>query len=246
MDKMIYTSLSGVKHVLLSQAVATNNLANASTVGFRADLQEAETRQIYGGTHPSRFNVLATDVRADLSPGAIMKTGRDLDVAIAQEGWFAVQKPDGTEAYTRAGSFHLTETGALVSAGGLPVLGDGGPIILPEATKIDIGKDGSITILPLGQEANAVAVVERLKLVNPDPATIEKDEMGLFRLKAGGNAEADASVQVVSGALENSNVNAVTEIIKIMSYARDFEMNIKLMKAAEDNSNKTEQIMQAS
>ncbi len=243
MDKMLYVSLTGAEHIFKGQTIAANNLANVNTVGFKADLQQAETQQIYGGTHPTRYNVLSKESGADLTSGSVIKTDRALDVAIQGDGWFVVQAADGEEAYTRAGNFQLTQTGQLVNGSGLPVLGEGGPIVIPPATKVEIGTDGSISVIAQGAGPEEVTLLDRLRVVNPEFNNLKKGDDGYFRTKDGEPALPAAGIKVASGMLEGSNVNAVSELLNIMSLSREFEMQMKLMKQAEEISTDTASIM---
>jgi flagellar basal-body rod protein FlgF len=168
----------------------------------------------------------------NLSAGPIISTGQELDVAINGEGYIAVQNSQGVEAYTRAGNLKLDSLGRLTTGTGFAVVGNAGPIALPPAEKIDIGADGTISIVPVGQAAAALVIAERIKLVNPDPKNLEKDADGLLRLKGGTAEPASVDVHIESGVLETSNVNAVGEMIDLISNARQFEANIKLMQEA--------------
>ena len=235
MDRMIFLAMAGAKQVALAQASNNHNLANVSTSGFRADLDAAASLPVYGPTHASR--VYASDERAgvDLSPGTVNSTGNPLDVAINGDGYFAVQAPDGTEAYTRAGDLRLSPDGLLTTGAGHPILGNGGPVAVPPFERISIGADGTVSIQPLGQPDAALAAVDRLKLVNPPADTIEKGPEGLLRVAGGEPAEPDAAVSVVNGALESSNVNPVEALVNMIELSRLFEMNIKAMNAAKEN-----------
>jgi len=227
-----------------AQTVTANNLANANTIGFRQDLAIAQAMQMYGPGHDSRAFVDSKGMGADLAPGSLMSTGRDLDVAIQGEGWIAVQGTDGTEGYTRAGDLRVTPAGLLTNAAGHPVIGNsGGPINLPPYSKIEIGGDGTISVIPLGQEANTMAVIDRIKMVNPDPNQIQKDTDGLFRSKDGTVIASDGSTRLISGALESSNVNVVESMIKTMELARRFEMQVKVMEQAKELDSASAQIM---
>jgi flagellar basal-body rod protein FlgF len=244
MDDMVYLAMSGAKQIALAQANNSNNLANASTPGFRADLEAFASLPVAGPTLASRVYASDESVGVDLEPGVITATGNKLDVAISTQGYFSVQSPDGSEAYSRAGDFRVSAQGLLTNGAGHPVLGNGGPIALPPFEQVQIGTDGTISIQPLGQTGSALAVVDRLKLVNPDPATIVKRADGLLGTPE--PAEADASVQVQSGALESSNVNTVEALVNMIELARMFEMNVKTMKTAADNDEATNQILRLS
>lgn len=246
MDRMLYISMTGAKQIELAQAANANNLANVSTSGFRADLAAFRSMPVFGPGHPSRVYAMAERPGIDFTPGAISTTQRDLDIAVNGKGWIAVQAPDGTEAYTRAGDLQITHLGVLQTGTGLPVLGNDGPIAVPPAEKLEIGSDGTISVRPLGQSAATLAVVDRIKLVNPDENELEKDEDGLIRVKQGTIADADASVTVVSGSLEASNVNPVDAMVNMIVLARRYEMQIKMMKTAEDNDASAAQLMRMS
>jgi len=235
MDRMLYIAMTGARQTMLSQAVNTNNLANTTTAGFRADLATAVSLPLHGPGQASRVYGMTEGNGVDLRPGSLQRTGRELDVAVEGDGWIAVQAPDGGEAYTRAGDLHVNSFGILTTGAGHPVIGNGGPIAIPPNAKLDIGADGTISIRPLGQGVKALAIVDRIKLVKLPRDQVVKGDDGLVRLKGGGKAQADASVRLISGALESSNVNAVESMIRLIELARQYESQIKMMKTAEDN-----------
>lgn len=243
MDRMLFIAMTGAKQTMLSQAVASNNLANVNTTGFRADLARFMSLPVSGPGHASRVYAVTDRPGSDMQPGGIITTGNDLDVAVNGEGWIAVQAPDGTEAYTRAGELRISASGLLQTAAGHPVLGDGGPITLPPAEKIAIGTDGTVTVLPVGQAATTLAAADRIKLVSPPEKDLTKGEDGLMRTRDGLPQAADARVKLASGALETSNVNAVDAMVNLISLARNFELQIKLMKTAEENESAGTQVM---
>ncbi len=244
MDRMLYVAMSGAKQMMLAQAVNTNNLANANTTGFREDLALFQSRPLAGRGLPTRVYAQAEHKGVNLAPGATMETGRDLDVAVQGRGWIAVQDPAGGEAYTRAGNLKITALGALVTAEGLPVLGNSGaPIAVPPAGKVEIGRDGTISILPPGQTPQSLVVVDRIKLVNPDESRLYKDASGLIRLRDGDYAEPDARVTLRPGSLEMSNVNAVEAMVNMITLARQFEMSVKLMNIAKEIDSASAQLM---
>lgn len=241
MDRMIYLAMSGAKQVALAQATNSHNLANASTPGFRADLDALTSLPVHGPTHASR--VYASDERAgvDLDPGVVSSTGRDLDIAVNGTGLIAVQARDGAQAYTRAGDLRVSAAGLLSTGAGHPVMGNGGPIAIPPFERIQIGADGTISIVPLGQGNGSLAVIDRIKLVDPPRESIVKRPDGL--LGTAEPAEADATVRVQSGALEASNVNTVDALVNMIELARLFEMNVKTMQAASENEAATNRLL---
>jgi flagellar basal-body rod protein FlgF len=236
MDKMLYIAMSGAKQTMLSQAINTNNLANVSTTGFKADLAQMRAMPVFGPGMPTRAYAMTENPGINMEPGPLNTTGRELDVAVRGEGWMAVQAEDGTEAYTRAGDLRVSSTGVLVTGAGHPVMGNnGGPIVIPPFEKIEIGTDGTVSIRPVGQAPNVLAQVERIKLVNPPAASLHKGNDGLIRLTEGGTAPPNANVQLVAGALEGSNVSAVESMVKMIELSRQYETQVKMMNAAKEN-----------
>jgi flagellar basal-body rod protein FlgF len=243
MDRLLYVAMNGARETMRAQAVNTNNLANANTTGFRADLEDFRSLPFHGPGYHSRVYSMAEGVGVDFNPGSAVSTGRELDVAINGEGWIGVQAPDGNEAYTRAGDLQVDSLGLLRTGAGYPVMGNGGPIAVPPFEKLEIASDGTISILPLGQSANTLAVLDRIKLVNPPASQLQKGSDGLIRLQGGGPAVADAAVRVQSGAIESSNVNAVEAMVNLIQLARHYEAQVKVMKSAEENDRASAQLI---
>lgn len=235
MDKMIYVAMTAAKQMMSAQAIAANNLANASTSGFKADYDTFRAMPIFGAGHPSRVFGMVERSGINATEGQIHPTGNDMDVAIAGKGFIAVQAPDGSEAYTRAGKMQITVSGQLVTGPGLPVIGNGGPIAIPQFESFLIGEDGTLSIRPLGQEATTLAQIDRIKLVAPEYDELVKGEDGLFRLRDGSTPAADANVSVIKGMIEESNVKGVTEMIAMIEHSRQYEMAVKAMRTAQDN-----------
>jgi len=249
MDRAIYIAMSGAKNNMLSQAAHSNNLANANTTAFKSDWAQARSMPVFGEHFPTRAYALTERPATDFNDGSMISTGNDLDVAIGGDGFFSVQTPDGEEVLTRRGDFRVDVTGALINGEGLQVFGEGGPIVLPPFEKVEIANDGSISIRPPGSEPNALVVVDQLKLSNPDYRDLAKGTDGLFRFRDGSPSEgqpfiADPALQVRSGFVEGSNVNAVKELTEILSLSRQYEIQVKMMKAAEEVSQSSEQILQ--
>lgn len=236
MDKSIYVAMTGAKEVLRAQTANNHNLANATTTGFRADLAAFMSRAVEGPGFASRAYATTSTLGWNHDGGSIVTTGRDLDVAVNGDGWLAVQGPDGREAYTRAGDLRVDVSGQLLTAGGLPVMGDGGPLSVPPNTSLTIGTDGSISIVPVGQGPETVSTVGRIKLVNPPAESLERGSDGLFRQKDGQDAEPDAAVRLATGALESSNVNAAGAMVNMIELARQFDLQMKSIRTAEDDA----------
>jgi flagellar basal-body rod protein FlgF len=243
MDRMLYVAMSGAKETLRAQTVNNHNLANVSTTGFKADLEAFQSRAVDGSGFASRVYAQSANTGFDAQSGALLTTGRDLDVAVKGPGWIAVQGADGKEAYTRAGDLQIDPTGQLTTASGRPVLGDGGAVVVPPYSSVFFARDGGISIVAQGQSPQTTATIGRLKLVNPDNAQITRGEDGLFRMKDGTDAPADAAVQVSSGVLETSNVNAAEAMVNMIELARHFEMQVKAIRNAEENGQAAAQLM---
>jgi flagellar basal-body rod protein FlgF len=245
MDKLLYIAMSGAKETLRAQAANNHNLANASTTGFRADLSAFQSRAVVGSGFPSRVYATNSTTGWDPSSGSIQATGRDLDVAVQGDGFIAVQGRDGKEAYTRAGDLRVDANGMLMNGAGHPVMGDGGPISVPPNSSISIASDGSISVIPLGQDATTTATIGRIKLVNPPVNSVTRGEDGLFRTNDGKDVPADATVKVAAGAIETSNVNVADAMVHMIELSRQFDMQIKAIRSAEDNGAASAQLLKA-
>jgi flagellar basal-body rod protein FlgF len=235
MDRMLYLAMTGAKHLLMAQAANSHNLANLSTSGFKTDLVAFRSGYVHGPGEASRAYGVVEGRGTDLSRGPINVTGNALDVAVDGPGWIAVQGPGGREGYTRAGNLRVSSGGLLITGAGHFVLGNGGPIAIPPAEKLEIGTDGTISTVPVGEPATNVVSVDRIKLVNPPPEDLAKATDGLMYLPDGRIAPADAVVRVVPGALEGSNVNAVDALVNMINNAREFELQVRMMALAEEN-----------
>ncbi len=243
MDRMIYVAMSGAKETMLAQASNSNNLANANASGFLADLQQFRSMPVYGDGFPTRVYSMSERPGTDFSRGEIIDSGRDLDVAIQGDGWFAVQARDGSEAYSRRGDLKIDSNGLLTTGNGLPVMGNKGPIAIPPAERIEIAPDGTLSIVPLGQLVAEVAVIDRIKMVKPGLGEMEKGRDGLMRLKSGDPAPANADTHLSSGHLESSNVNIVDAMVDMIELSRRYEMQVKMMKTAGDIEESSASIM---
>ena len=240
MDRMIYLSMSGAKATMQRQDTLANNLANVSTPGFRAELQAFRAVPVQGSGASTRVYALETTTGYDASAGAITATGRNLDVAVTGSSWLSVQALDGTEAYTRGGSFDVSNDGTLVTRSGLPVLGDGGPIQIPPNSAVSIGGDGTVSAKGTDGKTTAVG---RLKLVTPE-APLTRGVDGLFRAPDG-DLPADTNARVQDGAFEGSNVSPVETMVAMISAARQFEAQMKMLTTAEGNEKAAAQLLAA-
>jgi flagellar basal-body rod protein FlgF len=235
MDRMIYVAMNGAREAMRTQALAAHNIANASTIGFREVRHAVGSEAIAGPGLATRVNPVSQPDVWDPTAGTMQQTGRDLDVAIQGEGWIAVQADDGAEAYTRAGNLRINAAGLLETSAGQLVRGSGGPISIPPFEEMFIGNDGQISVVPLGQNPEAIAIVDRIKLVNPPRAELVQSSNGLFRRRDGSDAGADGAVRIASGQLESSNVNVAAALVEMIELARGYEMHVRLMHTADEN-----------
>ncbi|HNQ03479.1 MAG TPA: flagellar basal body rod protein FlgF [Thiobacillaceae bacterium] len=243
MDRVIYIAMTGAREVTRQQAAVSHNLANVATHGFKQELNVFRALPVVGEGAKTRAFVLETTPRTDFAPGTLQETGRALDVAVRGAGWIAVQDARGQEAYTRMGHLQLSVNGILQTSNGYNILGDSGPIAVAPDQDVLIGKDGTLTSVPVGHGLNAVTQAGRLKLVNPPESGLRRGEDGLYRMVDGQPAEVDANVQVVSGMLETANVNPAEALVSMISLARQFEMNLRILRAADENHRSADKVL---
>ena len=231
MDRMIYLSMSGAKATLQRQDTLANNLANVSTTGFRAELAAFRAVPVQGEGASTRVYSLETTTGYNPEPGVVAATGRNLDVAMKGNAWLAVQALDGTEAYTRAGALDVSAEGQLVTKTGLTVLGDGGPVSVPQNAEVSIAGDGTVTAKTASGRATPVG---KLKLVTPE-APLQRGTDGLFRAADGSDLQVDTTARVQDGALEGSNVSAIETMVAMIAAGRQFEQQMKLLQTAQED-----------
>ncbi|KWH08471.1 flagellar biosynthesis protein FlgF [Burkholderia territorii] len=228
MDPLIYTVMSGADRTLHAIEVHANNMANAQTDGFRAELDVAQAHAVEGYGYDSRHLTKLQANAVSAEAGVVVETGRELDAAIRGDGYFTVQGPDG-EAYTRAGNFDVDADGAL-TVNGRPVIGDGGPVVLPEFSSLRIGEDGTLSVTVPGD--TEIQTVDKLALVNANASELVKNEAGLLVTRNGQPLPQSDDVRVLGGHLEHSNVSPVEEMISTMSLNRAFEVQMRMYNAA--------------
>ncbi|MEG3163427.1 flagellar basal body rod protein FlgF [Sphingomonas sp. PB2P19] len=236
MDKLVYTAATGLKALMAAQAVTANNMANVSTIGFRADRVVFDRVNLKGGGALETRSPTAEEVTAsDTSPGAIQQTGRPLDVAVSgTDTWLAVQAPDGGEAYTRRGDLSVAPSGVLQTGDGHPVIGGSGPITVPPYASISVAGDGTISIVPEGGDAKSPQILDKLKLASTKGSLTSKGLDNLLYVQGGGALPEDAAGQVVGGALEGSNVNITQALVDMIQNQRNYEVQANLLKSAKD------------
>ena len=241
MDRLIYTAMTGANAAQYRQQLLANNLANASTPGFRAALATVRAVPVRGDGSSTRVFALEATAGHSDAAGPVTNTGRNLDVAVRGNSYLSVQALDGTEAYSRAGALEVSADGTLVNAQGLPVLSDGGPINVPPGAQVSIGEDGTVSAREAGQPVQALG---RLKLVTPDEETrLRRGEDGLFRNPLGEPLPADANARVQSGALEGSNVNPIEAMVGMIAVARQFEVQMRMLQNGEKNDQTASQLL---
>lgn len=251
MDHAIYTAMGGASQTLEKQAVTANNLANVATPGFRAQLSALRAVPVNGPSLPTRTLVAASTPGADMSQGALNYTGRPLDVALQQDGFLAVRLPDGGEAYTRNGNIQISADGVL-TVQGMPLMGDGGPIEIPPSAEVTIAADGTISALNAGDPPKTIAQLGRLKLVKAEAREVMRGEDGLFRVtpetsqQRGNQLANDPQVRIMPGVLEGSNVNPVETMVDMITNARRFEMQMKVIHSVDENEQRANSLLSMS
>lgn len=248
MDRAIYTAMGAANAALNRQAVTANNLANASTNGFRAQLMAYRAVPVNGPSVATRTLVTESTPWNDTTMGAVHQTDRDLDVALPKDGWLAVQRPDGSEGYTRDGNIEVDSEGGL-RVRGLPLLGDGGPLTVPPQSKVTIAADGTLSALGAGDQPKALAQVGRVKMVNAQANTLHMGDDGLFQVNdsapLGSSAPLpmDPNLRLMPGMLESSNVSPVKTMVDMIATARSFDMHMKIISTVDDNEKNANQLL---
>jgi flagellar basal-body rod protein FlgF len=245
MDKFLYISMSGAKESMNALAIHSNNLANANKTAFKASFEQARSMQVYGPGQPSRVFSVTEEPGQNFESGILQTTGRDLDISVKGDGWFVVESELGGQGLTRSGGLNISQNGFLIDNNGSRVLDTrGGPIYIQlPVEKFNIRQDGMLEVRPEGAPADAMENVAQLKLVNPDIKGLMRGEDGLFRRIDGLDAELDRDVRIQSGTLEASNVNLSSELTSLINLQRHFEMQIKMMKNAEEIDKSSESLL---
>lgn len=244
MDRMLYIAMSGAKESSLALAANSNNLANANTTGFKSDFNQFRAMLVAGPGHDSRAYALSERPGTDLTAGPMNYTGRDLDVAVGNDDWLVVRTPKGDEGLVKTASLQIKPDGSLTDISGHPILGVDGPIVIPPAEKVDIGADGTVSIVPLGQPMQNLEIVGQIRIVTPvdsSPKQMEKGLDGFMRAKAGVVPQPEG--RLMSGVLEQSNVNTVQALVDMISLQRKYEMQVKMMNTSNKNEEKNNALL---
>jgi flagellar basal-body rod protein FlgF len=234
MDRIVHASLSALRGAMARQATTANNLANAGTTGFRADVSAAQATMLQAGGQVFGGRATSQVLSADMSAGTVTQTGRDLDIAMSGDAMLAVQAPNGDESYTRRGDLQITDSGLVTTGDGHPVLGEGGPLTLPAAESVRIDNDGTVWVVPQGGDPANPTKVDRLRLASPTGSEIVKGLDGLFRVKGGGALPQDPEARLVSRSLEGSNVNSTQALIDMIEASRAWDTQLNLITSAKD------------
>ncbi|MFN7835960.1 MAG: flagellar basal-body rod protein FlgF [Burkholderiaceae bacterium] len=242
MDRAIYIAANAAKNTMTRQDNVAANLANVNTPGFRAQLMAFRSAPVTGDGLPTRAFAVESTTGADFTAGPLQATGRDMDVAVQGSGWLAVETAPGKEAYTREGSLQLDAAGVLVNQKGRPVLGETGPLTIPPDHRVSIEGDGTVTAIPVNGQLNNAIQIGKLKLVNPDEKTLVRGDDTYFRTQSGLPAPADPQVKIASGMIESSNVNPVEAMVQMISAARQFDMQMKMISTVEANGRSANQL----
>ncbi|PNU02672.1 flagellar basal body rod protein FlgF [Novosphingobium guangzhouense] len=239
MDRLIYTAVSGMNASMNRERVIASNMANAQTIGFKAEILQATPTTLVpsapGSPQLEVRSLSSSEVSAaSMKAGGLNRTNYPLDIAMQGDAMLAVQAMDGQESYTRRGDLSITVTGVLQNGDGLPVIGQSGPITVPPGAKVTIGPDGGVLASDPDTPDAAPQVLDKLKLVSTAGTQIAKDVAGQFRVPNGGVLPVDENAQVIPGALEQSNVNPSEVLTEMIAAQRLFDMRTKLVKTAGD------------
>lgn len=248
MDRILYTASGGAARMLEQQAIVSNNLANVNTTGFREQLSMQRAVPFVADQGlPTRVATVASTPGSSFAAGPLAETGNPLHVAMQGPGWFSVRTPDGQEAYTRSGEFAINAQNQLVTrAEGYPVLSvDGDVLEIPDRGTVTFSSDGQLTGLGAGDPPNTIQAIGQLKLVNPEPGQLQRGDDGFFRVEGQAAAQADPDMRIVSGFLEKSNVSAAQAMVAMIENARQFEMQMKVIRDASANAERANGILSA-
>jgi len=234
MDRLIYTAVSGLSSSMVRQRMIANNMANAQTIGFRAETMQFTPMTLDGPSLEVRA-MNSTEVRgASMKSGSVTQTGGKLDIAMSGDAMLTVQAPDGGEGYTRRSDLSVSPTGVLQNGDGLPVIGENGPITVPPGSVISIAQDGGVMSSNPQTPEQPPVQIEKVKLVNWRGSDVEKDLTGLFRAPAGGVLPTDEEARVLPGALEQSNVDPSAVLVEMVEAQRLFDIRTKLIATARE------------
>lgn len=246
MDRLIYTSLTAMRGAMARQTAIANNLANANTPGFRADLAEAQSLWLGGQKLDTRAFASEEVLAADMTGGTITSTGRDLDIAMSGDAMLAVQAENGEIGFTKRGDLMLSVSGLLTTGDGRPVQGSQGPVTLPPADSINIDEQGRVWIVPQGGDAAQPQEADRLQLVSPAGSDVVKGTDGLFRVRGGGVLPQDPDARMTTRSLESSNVSATEALVEMIEASRSWDTQLKLLGDARDMDAATAELMSLS
>lgn len=247
MDRLVYTALSGLKSQMSAQATIANNIANASTIGYRADRVSFDRMVLQAQGGLNAREMAAEEVNDfDRRAGTIIQTGKPLDMAVTTDSWIAVQAQDGSEAYTRRGDLSVAPSGVLETGDGFPVMGSGGPITVPPYQSIAIADDGTVSIVPPGGDASQPQVIDTIKLASADGSQTVKGLDNLLRVKGGGVLPQDLEAKCASGSLEQSNVNLTQALVDMIENQRSYEVQANLLKEAKNMDESAASLMRVS
>jgi flagellar basal-body rod protein FlgF len=234
MDRLVYTAVSGMNASMMRERMTASNMANAQTIGFKAEVMRAETVTLDGPQLDVRAMNRSEVKGANMKEGAIVETGRPLDVAMTGKTMLAVQSVGGQEAYTRRGDLSVSTTGVVENGEGLPVLGENGPLMVPPGAMVSISQDGSVMVRDPAVPEQAPQKIDRLKLVSTAGSDLEKDLAGVFRVPGGGVLPMDEDAKVIPESVEQSNVNSSEVLVDMIEAQRLFDMRTKLVSTAKE------------
>jgi flagellar basal-body rod protein FlgF len=244
-DRIAYTAMTGAKHTMGQLGNTAHNMANVHTPGFREVVTAFRAVPLEGEQADSRAFVVDSTPTAMFNPGPIETTDNPFDFAIQGQGFFAVRRSDGSEAYTRNGRFFRDEGGVLRIGRDISVVGDSGNITVPAGAEVEMNRDGTVWVRENGSQT--LNQIGQIKLVNPNIRDLVRAEDGLFELpKDQPAAQPDPSVRVIQGSYETSNVSTANAMVQMINQQRMFELNMRMIQTSEQNARQANSLMTAS
>lgn len=233
-DRMVFTAAAAARNAESQLAVTTNNLANADTPGFREQLTGFRAVPVLGQGAPTRVSSVDTTSGFSSTPGRMETTGNPWDLALEGNGWFAVQRADGSTAYTRAGRFTLDAQGIVRTVGGSVLLGQGGPLRMPLGSVPEISGDGMVYARQ-PDDTTGVAVGQ-LRIVGARPGQLDRGPDGLYQSATPLGGVAPGAVHVHQGVSESSNVSVSDALVQMISQSRMFDLSMQFVHNADQNA----------
>ena len=238
MDRLAFTAMASINERRLLREQLNNELANASTVGFKKSFDNAMVAvKAKGDGWDTRIQPFIEKMNAvSLEPGHLMATGNKMDIALQEQAVMGIQAKDGTLAFTRRGDLRVNAQGTLETGSGQVVRGDGGPIVVPPGFNVSINTDGTVYAADPNQPTAQPALIGQILLRDASERPMVRRNDGLFApqgLPPGADfASGPQQPTLTPNALEGSNVNAIYAMTRMIDHSRSFEAQVNAIKQA--------------